>query len=609
MRVDLIVLDIAGTTVYDGDAVHRSLAAAVALAGVEASRDTINRVMGMPKPLAIAALLDAHRGAPPEAAEVDRLYGAFEKMMIDYYENSPHVRETDGASEVLRWLRAQGVLVALDTGFAHAVTRVIVDRLGWENDVIDLTVSTDQVPHGRPHPDMVERAMAHFGLTDCSRVAKVGDTPADLAEGTAARCGFVIGVTSGSHTRDQLAACSHTHLIRSLRELPAIFDDQATERAPGDVSVPLLFTPGPLTTSLAVKDAMLRDLGSRDGEFIGLVARLRRRLLAICGSPSVPAFEAVLMQGSGTYAVEAMIGTLVPAQGRLLVVDNGAYGTRMAEIAIVLGIDVQVLSLPPSEPIDVAAVAKALADDGRFTHVAAVHCETTTGVLNPIALIGAEAHDAGCTMLADAMSSFGAVAIDLARDPIDALAASSNKCLEGVPGCGFVIARRALVERGAGRSLALDLSAQWRGFARDGQFRFTPPTHVLLALDRALDELDREGGVAGRAKRYRANRECLRAGMRGLGFTEVVAAEHQSDVITAFYYPPDPAFVFEEFYRRLRERNFVIYPGKLAAADSFRIGTIGRLYPEDLDALVGTIREVLAAMGVTIDRQTVIGSS
>jgi 2-aminoethylphosphonate-pyruvate transaminase len=198
------------------------------------------------------------------------------------------------------------------------------------------------------------------------------------------------------------------------------------------------------------------------------------------------------------------------------------------------------------------------------------------------------------------MSSFGAVAIDIERDHIDALAASSNKCLEGVPGCGFVIARRPLLERGAGRSLALDLSAQWRGFERDGQFRFTPPTHVLLALDRALTELEREGGAAGRAARYRANRTRLLAGMRRLGFAEIVAAKHQSDVITAFRCPPHPAFVFEEFYDRLHRMNVVIYPGKLAGIDSFRIGTIGRIYPEDLDAVVHAIEDVLAAMRVSL---------
>jgi 2-aminoethylphosphonate-pyruvate transaminase len=601
MRVDLVVLDIAGTTVYDGDAVHRCLAAAVETAGVAASRDAINRVMGMPKPVAIAALVQEHRGAPPKAAEVDRLYAEFERMMIDYYRTSPDVRETYGAADVMRWLRSQGVVVVLDTGFARAVTNVIVQRLAWEGDAVDFTVSTDEVPRGRPHADMIERAMARAGVSDPARVAKIGDTPADLAEGTAAGCGFVVGVTRGSHTREELASCRHTHLIETLYELPRILDDdRAAERAPGDLSTPLLFTPGPLTTSLAVKRAMLRDLGSRDGEFIRLVARLRERLLAIAGSPAAGAYDAVLLQGSGTYVVEAMLGTFVPPDGRLLVVDNGAYGARMAEMARVLQIDTRVLPVPAQEPIPVDAVAEALSGDRRITHVAAVHCETTTGVLNPIGRIGEAVHAAGRVLLADAISSFGAVPIDIERDHIDALAASSNKCLEGVPGCGFVIARRPLLEGGTGRSLSLDLAAQWRGFERDGQFRFTPPTHVLLALDRALGELEREGGVAGRAARYRANRERLLAGMQRLGFNEIVAAEHQSDVITAFRCPRHAAFVFEEFYDRLRRMNVVIYPGKLPGIDSFRIGTIGRIYPEDLDAVVHAIGDVLAAMHVDL---------
>jgi 2-aminoethylphosphonate-pyruvate transaminase len=605
MRVDLVVLDIAGTTVYDGDAVHQCLSEAVAMAAPAPARGAVNRVMGMPKPIAIARLLEEHRGSAPDAAEVGRLYAEFERTMIDYYRTSPQVRETRGAGDVLRWLRSQGVKVALDTGFARAITQVIVDRFGWQGDAVDLTISSDEVPRGRPHADMVERAMILAGVSERARVAKVGDTPADLAEGMAARCGFVIGITSGSHTREELSPVPHTHLIDSLLELPAILEDRVVERTPGDLSVPLLFTPGPLTTSYAVKEAMLRDLGSRDGEFIALVSRVRERLLALAGG--APEYEAVLLQGSGTYAVEAMIGTFVPAGSRLLVVDNGAYGARMGEIAGALRIDARVLSVSPCAPVDPAAVAQALADDRQITHVAAVHCETTTGVLNPIGRIGEIAHAAGRAMLADAMSAFGAVSIDVVRDHLDAVAASSNKCLEGVPGCAFVVARRALLEHGAGRGLALDLTAQWRGFERDGQFRFTPPTHVLLALDRALDDLDREGGVAGRAARYRANRERLLAGMRGMGFTEVVAVEHQSDIITAFRCPTDPAFAFEEFYARLRERNFVIYPGKLAAIDSFRIGTIGRLYPADFDALADGIREVLSAMGVEQTRRRTVG--
>src|SRR5262249_18285228 len=257
---------------------------------------------------------------------------------------------------------------------------------------------------------------------------------------------------------------------------------------------------------------------------------------------------------------------------------------------------------PPASPIAASDVACALAGHPGFTHVAAVHCETTSGVLNPIREIGAAAHAAGCTFLVDAMSSFGAIPIDMAHDGIDALAASSNKCLEGVPGCAFVIARRSLLQAASpAHSVVLDLGAQWRGFERDGQFRFTPPTHVVLALDRALTELEREGGVAGRAARYHANHERLLAGMRALGFAEVVPRRFQSDIITAFHCPGDPLFSFEDFYERLRRRHFVIYPGKVAGVESFRIGTIGRLYPADIEALVTAIGDVMQELGVDAD--------
>ena len=601
MHVELVVFDIAGTTIYDGDAVHTCLGNAIARAGVPTTRGDINAVMGMPKPIAISTLVAARRHAPPGLEEVARIYAEFEALMIDHYRHGLDVRETDGASAAFRALRARGIKVALDTGFHRRITDVILERLGWGSDTLDVTVSSDEVPQGRPHPDMIWRAMELTGIHDTARVAKVGDTPADLQEGDAASCGLVVGVTTGSHTREELARHPHTHLIASLTELIPIVDGLAAdhEREPGDLSAPLLFTPGPLTTSWSVKAAMMRDVGSRDEPFIRAAASVHDRLLALAGTSRAEGYAAVMMQGSGTFAVEAMLGTFIPRTGsRLLVLENGAYGRRMLEIANVLGIPAVALSSPAAEPVSADEVSRALARESDITHVALVHCETTSGVMNPLVPIADVVRAEGCTVLVDAMSSFGAQAIDMRAQGIDALAASSNKCLEGAPGLGFVIARVGLLESSSARSISLDLAAQWRGFERDGQFRFTPPTHVLLALESALDELDREGAVAGRAKRYRANRERLLSGMRAMGFTEVVAGEHQSDVITAFHCLPDPAFVFEEFYRRLHERNIVIYPGKLTAIDSFRIGTIGRVYPEDLDAVVDAIRDVLAGMGV-----------
>lgn len=363
----------------------------------------------------------------------------------------------------------------------------------------------------------------------------------------------------------------------------------------------LLFTPGPLTTSDSVKRAMLHDAGSRDAAFIEVVRGIRERLLRLGGVSKADGFEAVLMQGSGTFGVEAVVGTaLSRAGGKLLVVINGAYGERMLAIARTLGIPTDVVRGPETETPDPTAVHRALAEDAAITHVGIVHCETTTGILNPIEAIGVTVRAHGRRMIVDAMSSFGGVPIDVKASGADFLVSSSNKCIEGVPGFSFVIARREELERAEGnaRSVSLDLVTQWRGLERDGQFRFTPPTHVLLAFAQALDELDAEGGVVGRAKRYAANHAALLAGMRGLGFRELLAPERQGHIITAFNYPDDPAFNFAAFYARLADRGMLIYPGKLTSGDCFRIGTIGRIFESDVDKLIESIGAVLDEMGV-----------
>lgn len=353
----------------------------------------------------------------------------------------------------------------------------------------------------------------------------------------------------------------------------------------------LLFTPGPLTTSPAVKSAMLRDAGSRDCEFIAVVRGIRERLLALGGAAPGAGYECVLMQGSGTFAIESVVSSAIPADGRLLVLANGAYGRRIAQMARVHGIAVETLEAPENRRVAPEAVAGRLAAAPGFTHVAVVHCETTTGILNPIVEIGAVAARAGAAYLVDAMSSFGAIPIDLAASHADFLISSANKCIEGVPGFGFVLARRAplVAAQGRARTLSLDLYAQWDGLERDGQFRFTPPTHALLAFHQALDELEAEGGVAGRAARYRRNHEALAAGMARLGFEPYLAPEDQSYIITTYRYPADPAFRFDEFYARLSEQGFLIYPGKLSQEPCFRIGTIGRLEVSDIERLLEAI--------------------
>jgi 2-aminoethylphosphonate-pyruvate transaminase len=361
----------------------------------------------------------------------------------------------------------------------------------------------------------------------------------------------------------------------------------------------LLFTPGPLTTSETVKQAMLRDLGSRDTEFLEVVRKIRRRLLEL-GNVADGSYEAVLMQGSGTFAVESVISSVLPREGKLLVLINGAYGHRMAKIARTLGIAAETLLFPESRPVDPAQARQALARDGTITHVGTIHCETSTGIMNPVREIGEVVKEQGCVFIVDAMSSFAGMPMGVGSWGIDFLVSSANKCVQGVPGFGFVLARRELLlEAGdRARSLSLDLVSQWKGLEGDGQFRFTPPTHVLLAFWQALEELDREGGIGGRAARYAANQKVLLEGMKELGFDTYLPPEHQSHIITSFRFPRHRNFDFSRFYHRLSQRGFVIYPGKVSDADCFRIGTIGHIFPEDLKALVAAVRQTLNDMQI-----------
>lgn len=361
---------------------------------------------------------------------------------------------------------------------------------------------------------------------------------------------------------------------------------------------PWLLTPGPLTTSMSVKEAMLHDWGSRDQEFIAINGRMRARLVELIDG--VGQFTTVPMQGSGTFAVEAMLGTFLPRDGKLLILINGAYGKRMAKICETMGRAYATYEKPEDQPIDVAGLEKALTADNAITHVAAVHCETTSGVLNPIAEIAAAVAKAGKSLLVDAMSAFGAIPLDSPSVRFDAVAASSNKCIEGVPGLGFVLAREDALKKcqGNAHALTLDLFDQWQVLEKTKQYRFTPPIHCIVSFEKALQEHTAEGGVAGRGARYRSNCKILVDGMRAMGFETLLPDRIQAPIIVTFHMPADPKFVFEQFYDRLRERGYVIYPGKLTVADSFRIGCIGRLGEAEMKGALEAIRAVLAELGV-----------
>ncbi|MGO4289685.1 2-aminoethylphosphonate--pyruvate transaminase [Chitinophaga sp. RAB17] len=359
----------------------------------------------------------------------------------------------------------------------------------------------------------------------------------------------------------------------------------------------LLFTPGPLSTSLTVKEAMLRDMGSRDDEFVNAVKQIRSELLTLAHVTKEDGYETVLVQGSGTFGVESVISSVVGKNDHLLILANGAYGDRIAKMAGIHQLNHQVVRFAEDEIVTAAATRELLNAHPEITHVACIHSETTTGLFNPIAEIGAVCRQFGKVFIVDAMSSFGGVEMNMKAMEIDFLVSSSNKCIEGVPGFAFAICKKSELEKAKGqaRSLSLDLYEQWAGLEGNGQFRFTPPTLSLMAFRQAMQELKEEGGIAAREKRYKENKAVLDEGMSALGFKQYLRPEIQGHIISSFLYPEDPAFNFERFYELLNDRGFIIYPGKLGKANAFRIGNIGQIFPDDVRALVVAIDEVLKA--------------
>jgi len=372
--------------------------------------------------------------------------------------------------------------------------------------------------------------------------------------------------------------------------------NETIDRSPtGD---PWLLTPGPLTTSPSVKQAMLHDFGSRDLDFIAVNARVREQLAAIVNGTD--SHVCIPLQGSGTFVVEAMLGTFVPSDGKLLILVNGAYGERMLRIVEILGRPVSVQRTPEDVPVDPEALEQRLSDDPSISHVAVVHCETTTGLLNPIEAIADCVERHGRSLLIDSMSAFGALPLDANRIRFDALVASSNKCLEGTAGMGFCIARKSVLDhtRGNAHSLCLDLYEQHQAMEANGQWRFTPPVQTILSVAQALDEFNAEGGVAGRGERYGENCRLLVEGMRALGFRTLLPDHLQAPIIVTFHVPADPRFQFDAFYEGMRRRGYVIYPGKLTVAESFRMGCIGRLGSKQMGGALAAVEAVLEELGV-----------
>ncbi|WP_429076339.1 2-aminoethylphosphonate--pyruvate transaminase [Aeromonas veronii] len=356
----------------------------------------------------------------------------------------------------------------------------------------------------------------------------------------------------------------------------------------------LLLTPGPLSTTATVRAAMLQDSCTWDADYNqGVVEPIRRELVRLATGPEYESdYSAVLLQGSGSYVVESVLGSAIGVDECLLIINNGAYGARMGEMARCLGLRHHELDCGETTRPEPAAIEAMLARHPEITHLAMVHCETTTGMLNPLDEVAELCQRRGIRLIVDAMSSFGGIPIDMGRLGIEFLISSANKCIQGVPGFGFVIARRAALVACAGRarSVSLDLHAQWQTMEQQGgKWRFTSPTHTVLAFAQALRELDEEGGIEARHQRYSENQRTLVAGMAALGFAPLLPEKWQSPIITAFYSPAHPDYRFADFYQRLKAQGFVIYPGKVSQADCFRIGNIGDVTPE-------RVRDLLAAM-------------
>ena len=605
-NIRAVILDWAGTTVdYGCFAPIKGFLDAFASIGVEITNEAARKPMGLPK-LEHLREIAAALPTPVSEEQILTAYETFEKTL--FANLAQHCDIKDYVVEAVAELREQGVKIGSTTGYTSEMMGIVTEKAAEQGYAPDFCATPDMVPKGRPYPYMLWQNMMQFGISNPREIVKVGDTVVDIAEGINAGC-WTVAVIMGSSelglTYDEADALTEAELserktavraafyqtgadyiINDLNELPEVVSEinlklvQSAERR--------LLTPGPLTTRRAVKRAMLTDHCTWDDEYRATTTSVINDITRLAANDD---YATVLLQGSGTYAVEAIINCLCSKQNKILFLINGEYGRRMATIAKKSRRNCDCMTFEMTKPIDLKKVEKRLKKDKDIDIVMFVHCETTTGILNPLAELARLAKSYGKRVFVDAMSSFGAYEIDMAALKIDALAASSNKCLEGVPGLSFVIAKKPLIERSesTSRSHSLDLYDQYRElYYENGKLRFTSPTNVLLALRQTLDEYEKEGGLTARRARYMENHRVLTEGFAALGLQPIIAPEHQSYIITTFELGD---LDFTELYNALKAKGFTIYPGKLTTLPSFRIGSIGDVYPSDMAELVKVFGE------------------
>lgn len=631
VQVQGVILDWAGTMIdYGCFAPVAAFVEMFKLKGIEVTSEEVRKPMGLLKRdhlLAIcnmervAALWKEKYGRLPDEADIDEMYAGFEKLLFEVLPE--YTTPIPGALELVERLRSKGIKIGSTTGYTKEMMKVVTAEANKRGYAPDTFVCPDDTMAGRPYPWMSYENAKRLGVYPMKALVKVGDTLSDIAEGLNAGM-WSVGILKGSNelgmTEAEVEACDPSRLqarldeierqfreagahyvIETIGDLDAVLEEVNVRLARGespDLLLPrnpyLLLTPGPLTTTPTVKAAMLSDWCTWDRQYNEVVQSIRSKLVRL--ATRAPAnYTTVLMQGSGTFVVESVIGSVIPYDGKLAVLANGAYGDRIAKMAKVIGIKTVVIDFGETSPVDGERLDAVLLEQPDITHVAVVHTETTTGMLNSIEEIGRVANRHGKVYIVDAMSSFGGIELDVADIGIDFLISSSNKCIQGVPGFGFVIAKKTSLEQCAGRarSLSLDLYDQWDTMEREGgKWRFTSPTHVVYAFNQALLEIEQEGGIAVRQMRFTNNQKTLAAGMARAGFRALLPEEHQSPIITSFYYPESDSFSFKELYERIKQEGFVIYPGKISTAPTFRIGNIGDVNAADMERLARTIERI-----------------
>lgn len=586
--IKAVIFDWAGTTIdYGSFAPVKGFIDGFKSIGIDISSEMARKPMGLLKIDHVRAIADMLESKISEK-EILEAYSVFEDTLLENIEK--HCDLKDYLLETVKELRKHNIKIGSTTGYTSLMMEKVLPLAKEQGYEPDFWITPDKVTKGRPYPYMIWQNMMQFGIDNPRDVIKVGDTVADIEEGLKANC-WTVGIINGSselglnraeyailtleELKDRKEAVRATYyqtgadyIIDDLNELQSVIQEINLKLDHNKKHY--LLTPGPVSTKHSVKQALLSDHCTWDMKYREITSSVIDDLTAIAANND---YATVLLPGSGTYAVEAMINSLNLPDKKILFLVNGEYGRRMVTTAHKSRKPYEVLMSKETEPVDLGALQNALETGNDIKTVMFVHCETTTGVINPLNEIVKLAKKKGKQVMVDAMSSFAGYEINMPEHDIDALAASANKCLESLPGLSFVIAKKILLEKSeeASHSHSLDLYDQYKSLYHDkGKFRFTSPTNIILSLRQAIDELKKEGGITARRKRYMKNQQILVQGLAELGIHTLVDQTHQSYIITAFELGK---LDFDSLYQALKNEGFIIYPGKLLETQSFRIGS------------------------------------